>query len=216
MSQELTLLAALRIESRALGGATHLTGMGKARAERAACRLLSGGTDFGPVAMAGVAGGLDPTLRTGEMIVASELRTVACDPPIPLPTAPLVAGELARLGLRVRLGPLVSSPKLVLGDQRQALCASGALAVDMESAYVMGPLDRHPRVVVRTVSDTGAEGFVRGGVRALRALRKVRPVLQAWAEATGPGEVALVDTLPDDHGFDLVLIVGGVGKPGSC
>jgi len=53
-----------------------------------------------------------------------------------VPSAPLLAGALRRLGLTVHVGPIVCTPRLVSGAGRAALAATGALAVDMESAAV--------------------------------------------------------------------------------
>ena len=115
--------------------------------------------------VAGVGGGLSPDLAAGELVVASEVRgggTVAESP-----SAPLLAGALRRLGLPVRVGPVLSSPRVVKG-------LPGALAADMESAW-LAPDGDDPFAVVRAVVDTPGHplwslGTPVRGVRALRAL----------------------------------------------
>ena len=43
---------------------------------------------------------------------------------------------LRRAGLRVHIGPIVSGPRIVFGPERERLAATGAVAVDMESAWL--------------------------------------------------------------------------------
>src|SRR5436190_13986708 len=76
------------------------TGMGPRRSIGAAQRLRGQG-----VLVAGVAGGLAAHVRAGDVVVATEVQgpdsqRVAC------PSAPLLAGELRRLGLTVHTGPI--------------------------------------------------------------------------------------------------------------
>src|SRR5438045_879724 len=123
---ELTICTALRVESAAVRGSARAirTGMGPRRAARA----LRGFDGDGPVAMLGVAGGVEPAVQVGDVVVATEVRrgdlVVSC------PSAPLLAGELRRAGLRVHLGPIATT-----GSLRNKPPA-GVLAVDMESAVV--------------------------------------------------------------------------------
>ena len=149
------------------------TGMGARRTRRRGSRLA--GT--GPVAVLGVAGGLAPEVRPGDVVVASEVRagdrTVAC------PSAPLLAGALRRAGLRTHVGPVVSSPGIVGARERAALAATGALAVDMETAQLAEICAGRPFAVVRAIVDTADApllrlGTARRGVAGLNALRGPR------------------------------------------
>jgi len=190
---ELTVCTALRVESAAVRGSARVlrTGMGQRRTARSMRRL---GED-GPVAMLGVAGGVAPTVQVGDVVVATEVR--AGDVAVRCPSAPLLAGELRRAGLRVHLGPTATSRSL-LGKQALAeLAATGVLAVDMESAVVGAAVgaDR-PFAVVRVVTDTIAEpiwrpDIVGRGWRALRTLRAVVPVVASWAAVTADRSVHL-------------------------
>jgi len=130
-------------------------------------------------------------LQVGDLVVASELRSTESQGSLSVAAAPVLAAEFRRAGLGVHTGPLVSSPRYVRAGERAALAASGALAVDMESAWVMDYLPDNPVAVIRAVSDTADRGPVLGGVRALRALRAVRGPLQRWASACGEHEVVL-------------------------
>src|SRR4029077_8422656 len=101
---ELTICTALRAGAafvRGPAGRVVRIGMGPRRAARAAARVRGDG----PVAMLGVAGGVAPTVQVGDGGVATEVRR-AGHPAVPCPSAPLLAGELRRAGLRVHLGPI--------------------------------------------------------------------------------------------------------------
>jgi 4-hydroxy-3-methylbut-2-enyl diphosphate reductase len=189
---ELTVLCALRIEAKAVGGSVVTTGMGRARSSAKAAELAGDLATGAPVAMVGVAGGLDPRLRAGDLVVATELWTSDGKVPAGIAGADLLAAELAATGTTVHAGPILSTPSLVKSILRRAeLAAGGALAVDMESAYVGAPLQGYPLAVVRAISDTAGTGVVTGGVAALRSLRQVRPALERWAAALGPHDVVL-------------------------
>ncbi len=127
----------------------------------------------------------------GDLVVASELWSTESPLSLSLAAAPILAAEFRRAGLGVHTGPLVSSPRYVRAGERAALAASGALAVDMESAGVMDHLPDNPAADIRAVSDTAERGPVLGGVRALRALRAVRGPIQRWAAACGEHDVLL-------------------------
>jgi 4-hydroxy-3-methylbut-2-enyl diphosphate reductase len=193
------VLAPLRIEARALapglgeGATLRRTGMGPKRARAAARRAAATSADA--IAVAGFCGALDPTLRPGDLVVATELRgpdgTVAC------PTATLIAGALRRRGLTVHEGPIASTTRLVRGAQRARLHATGAIAVDMESAWLAAAAAGRALAVVRAVLDTPERevhnplAIAGGTARALRALRTAAGVLDAWGRATGPRTIAL-------------------------
>jgi 4-hydroxy-3-methylbut-2-enyl diphosphate reductase len=189
---EPTIAAPLRAEWAALRPAKAplvRTGMGPRRSRLAAARLAGRAT-----LVAGVGGGLDPAVAVGDVVVASEVRGPD-RAAIPSPSAPLLVGELRRLGLIVHYGPIVSSPKVVDGAGREALARSGALAVDTESCWLATP-GNTPFAVVRAISDTEAApllspAIIGNGYAALRTLRQAVPALDRWCAATGPREVLL-------------------------
>jgi 4-hydroxy-3-methylbut-2-en-1-yl diphosphate reductase len=197
----LTLCAPLRIEAAALrrglsdagigSVAVERIGYGPARAAASAARIAA--TRPGLLALGGVGGSLVSDLRTGDIVVATEVRDEHTSRPCP--AAPLLAGELRRAGLRVRLGPVVTVDRLVRADHA-ALAATGAIAVDMESAPLLAGVPDCPAVVVRAISDTPDQPvlsprIVPGGIAALRSLRAAAPVLARWAAAVQPREVLL-------------------------
>lgn len=143
------------------------------------------------VALVGVAGGLAPELTPGDIIIASELRSTESTTSRDLPGSSLLSGEFRRARFSVHHGPLVTSPTYVSAEGRASLAETGALAVDMESSWVMDYLPNNPLAVVRAISDTSSRGPVRGGLRALGALSQARAPLERWAKACGEHEVIL-------------------------
>jgi 4-hydroxy-3-methylbut-2-enyl diphosphate reductase len=165
--------------------------MGPRHARSASAVLPAGNA----VAISGFCGALDPTLEPGELVVATEVR--GPDGTIPCPGAAVLAGALRRRRLRVRLGPIVSSPRMVRGAERERLHATGAIAVDMESAWLAAGAAGRPLAVVRAVVDTPAReltrplALVNGAGRAYWALRQAAGVLSDWAAAVRPHRIVL-------------------------
>lgn len=164
------------------------TGMGPERA-RAAVRAARARPERA-VAVLGFCGGLAPDLEPGEVVVADELRgadgAFACHEPEAL------AEAISRAGLRARRGPIVSVERPVRGRERARLAADGAIAVDMESAWLAAAAAGRPFAAVRAVVDTPARELVSlstfaGGLRAYRALRRAAGALESWTR-----------TLPDE------------------
>ncbi len=193
----LLILAPMRIEAAAVsrGAASarvRRTGVGRARAGRAAGRVVADGGVSGPVAIVGVCGGLADDLVPGDILVADELRSTAGEATIALAHAPLLVAELAAAGIPARAGPLVSTTRAVIGARRAALARDGALAVDMESAWLAAGVRAadagRPLAVIRVVADTQThELWTAGTLHRLRGaaarLRDVVPVLERWAAA---------------------------------
>ncbi|GAA4558770.1 phosphorylase family protein [Planotetraspora kaengkrachanensis] len=213
---------ALGIEARAVrgglpGGRGEVVrlGMGPRRAERAAAGLPPGV----PVAVTGFAGALDDGLRPGEVFVATEVRYDG--QAWPCPSAPLIAGDLARAGLAVQTGPLVTTPHVVTGRARaEAHAGPGedrARAADMESGPVAAARAGLPFAVVRVIVDTPSRPLLRpstlaGGLAARRVLTKLGPVLALWAAAAGARHVLLGSPAGQVNGGarpvpDLTLLV---------
>jgi 4-hydroxy-3-methylbut-2-enyl diphosphate reductase len=196
---DLLVVTALRSEYAALSGQVpgatlERCGMGPARVSDWLPRLAQ--LNPGAVAVAGVAGSLDPSLRSGDVVVASEVRDESGR--TVLRAAGPLAAELRRMGLRVHVGPIMSSDHIVTGREREKLAATGALAVDMESAAIVRALKDHERpiAVVRVIVDTVHSPLHRlttitAGARALHTLRRTGPALRRWADLAGPRTVVL-------------------------
>jgi 4-hydroxy-3-methylbut-2-enyl diphosphate reductase len=173
-------------------GEVRISGYGPGRARRQAGRLRQ--DTFGALAVAGTGGGLTDDLSPGDLVVATEVTdgttTTAC------PSAPLLAGELRRAGLAVRTGPVVSVERLAGGREQARTVDPGALAVDLESAWLAAVAGERPVAVVRAISDTPqrpllSPAALAGGLRALRSLRAAGPSLTRWAAAAGQRRVLL-------------------------
>ena len=153
---------------------------------------------YAAVAVAGLGGGLGDDLVPGELVVADRLIDTEGTEVARLVSAPLLSAELRRLGLRARTGTIVSTDHIVTGDERAALAALGATAVDMESTAVAAQGWGMPLAVLRAISDTpGEELFSPAGARGawagLRALRASRHALANWAAAVGQREILLAE-----------------------
>jgi 4-hydroxy-3-methylbut-2-en-1-yl diphosphate reductase len=188
---ELEVISPLRIESFAFGGADTIIGAGRDKAQKSGAKLAARLNEHTAVALVGVAGGLAPELTPGDVIIASELRSTESSTSRNLPGSSLLSAEFRRARFSVYHGPLVTSPSYVAAGDRAELAASGALAVDMESSWVMDYLPNNPLAVVRAISDTSSRGPVRGGLRALSSLAQTRAPLQRWAKACGEHEIIL-------------------------
>jgi 4-hydroxy-3-methylbut-2-enyl diphosphate reductase len=188
-----------RRAARAAAPAVLRTGYGPARAADRAARIEAG--SFRMMAITGTAAGLVPDLNPGDLIVATEVVTVRDGRPdpataVPVPSAPLLLGELRRAGLTARAGRIGTVDHLVRGEEREALAREGLIAADMESAALAAAAQGHPLAVLRAISDTPGRplvhpGLVSGGLSALRSLRAAGPVLDRWAAACGSRELLL-------------------------
>ena len=208
------VLTPLRLEALALrgrlgdGAAIRRTGMGAQRSRSAAPRAAA--TPADAVAIAGFCGALDPALESGDLVVATELRSPAGDVRL-CPTASLLAGALRRRGLRVHEGPIASTMRLVRAGERDRLRAAGAIAADMESAWLAEAAAGRPLAVVRAVVDTPAGELTRpialagGAARAFRALRAAAPVLGSWGRAAGPRTIALASPRASCAGVERAI-----------
>ncbi|MFI5618893.1 1-hydroxy-2-methyl-2-butenyl 4-diphosphate reductase [Streptomyces sp. NPDC051567] len=199
---------ALRIEQAALrsggrgargaappGYAVLRTGMGPRAAERALGRALAEpGLRRAAVLATGFCAGLVPGMNPGDLVVAAQTRdprsTVTCA------GTDLLAEALARAvpGRTVHTGVLTGTDHVVRGQERAHLRATGAIAVDMESAATLWTATRagrdgtgraRPVAAVRVVVDAPEHelvriGTVRGGISAFRVLRAVLPAFYDW------------------------------------
>lgn len=225
----LLVCAPLALEEHALrrglegtGARVVRTGTGVARSARSAT-ALSQDDDGAPLVVAGVCGALDPRLRPGDVVVATEVRhgptALRC------PSAALLSGELRRAGLTVHTGPIATVPRPPGKAARAHLAAEGILAVDMESAILVAgltPASEQPPeaaggeqagvgrawVVVRVVVDTPGRPLVGpwtvpGGIRALRVLRRTGGALAAWGAAVRRVLPALPEVATETISFTL-------------
>ena len=133
---DLAVLTADRVQAEAIGGGVMVGGAGMEQALLTGARMKASLAPGTPVALSGVAYGLDPALPPGALVVGTELWTTDGTPSRPLPAAALVAKDLRRLGLHVWTGPLVSTSHELSAEEAGRLAADGAIAWDTESAWV--------------------------------------------------------------------------------
>jgi 4-hydroxy-3-methylbut-2-enyl diphosphate reductase len=202
----------------AIGPGIWITGAGPSKADAATalfCASISPGT---PVALSGVAYGMHPDRRSGsrpwsgsgacsgvgagsgvgscEFVVATELWATDGTPPRLLPSAAMVAHDLRRAGLSVRTGPLVSSSGPLSAEEATAFAADGAIAWDMESAWLARQLPDHALAVVRVFIGPSSEGAAgasgaSGASGEASRVEVVRASLERWAQANRPHQVLL-------------------------
>ena len=210
---ELLVVTALRTEYAALAGQVpgalvERCGMGMKRVQAWVPRIAALAPDA--VVVAGVGGGVSPELRAGDVVVASEVRD-DIGRTVLRAAAPLVAA-LRQQGLRVHIGPMVSTDHIVTGPERERLARTGALAVDMESSAVVRALPTRDLsvAVVRVIVDTaytplGRLRTVGAGAKALRVLRRIGPSLRVWADLAGPRSVVLAGPRSFCAGVDRAI-----------
>jgi 4-hydroxy-3-methylbut-2-en-1-yl diphosphate reductase len=210
--EDLVVVAPLRLEGWALRrGAPACrvlrTGVGQRRSRRASGRI--GHIPGGAVAVAGFAGALAPELAPGDIVVATEVR--GAGEPVSCPAADLVASMLRRAGLPVHTGPIVSTPRIARGAERSRLAASGAIAVDMESAWLARGCAGRPWAVVRVIVDTPGRELHRpvatafGGIRAFGALTRAARVLADWSRAVQSRRVVLANPRASCAGVERAI-----------
>ena len=205
---EVGVVAALAAEARSLGfskpqpdGTVRLgdgtlvmvSGMGMAGAQAAAHSLLEAGARA--LMSFGLAGGLDPGLRAGSIILPTEV--VAADGERFVTSIHWRESLGAALATQCRLtsGRLLTSARPIdtVAAKAAAFTRTGAVAVDMESAAVgRAAAEREvPFVAVRAIVDTALDELppaviaasVAGKVRLLRLVRGL---------AMAPGELPAV------------------------
>jgi 4-hydroxy-3-methylbut-2-en-1-yl diphosphate reductase len=187
----LLIAAPLRLEAWAISAGirshppttVHRTGMGPRRARAAAPALLD--RPGAALLVMGFGGGLDEHSEVGDVVVADAVQGPE-GAPVACAGAQTLAQALERRGLRVRRGTVASVARLAMGDARVRLRESGAIAVDMESVWLVPAAGERPFGVVRVVLDSPGHELLRpqaaaGAVRAARALRRVAGALHDWA-----------------------------------
>lgn len=176
-----------------LGGGSLLavSGIGRAAAEAAARALIESGVSA--LITFGMAGGLDPALKPGSVVLPRELispegkRYAACQS-----WREGVASAVSPLRA-VTEGNLLTSAYAIdtPAEKAAAFHRTGAVAVDMESAAVAEVAAQHnlPFIAARVIVDTAADRLPRAVVAASRAGRVHFGRLLAGM-VLAPGEIA--------------------------
>jgi len=178
---------------RAGAAAIVCSGASAVGAEAAARRQVGDGCSA--LASIGTAGGLDPALEPGTVIVCDGV----CPPDggeIALPdggwTDRLAAG-LAAGGVASRRGCLLGSdsPLLTPADKSRAFADTGALAVDMESHAVarVAAESGLPWVALRAIADPAGFVLPETAARSIRRDGGVDLASLIWGLTTHPGQI---------------------------
>lgn len=174
---QFVIFTAMEREARAVGRGAIAVGAGHLAS--AGLRRYLSNLD-GPVIIAGVAGGLDPSLRSGSIVLA---RSVAAeDEERRFPDAALFA--TARRALRSRGVEFVSAAMLTtktasasLVEKTELWNAFGAASADMETYLIVRELDERglPWIALRSIVDT--------------AQSSLPPSLRDWGPETKEREI---------------------------
>src|SRR6266536_1089802 len=180
----LLVCSPLRLEARAVrrgigaGGDVRQTGYGPAKSAEQAAWLRE--SPFGMLAIAGTGGGLTGDLSPGDLVVGTQVsgagKVASC------PSAPLLAGELRRAGLRARAGPITTVSRLARGAERERLAGTGALVADLESALLLaGP------ALARWAAAAGRRRVVLAGPRSFCAgVERAIEIVERALDKHGP------------------------------
>lgn len=175
------IVTGLRVEARLLR-AMPLVACAGAEPETAARALLAAGATR--LMSFGLAGGLDPALPAGTLILASEI--IGADGRRPTDAA--WAAALARPGM-IR-APLLHSaaPLTTRAAKAAAFAASGAAAVDMESGAVarIAALAGVPMLALRAIADPAGRSVPAAAIRVIDAQGHLRPHALCAALALHP------------------------------
>lgn len=183
---------ALAVRSAAPGLRVRTTGMGPRKAMDAVPALLS--DPAAALLVVGFGGGLASASRLCDVVVASEVVAIdgegmPAGEPIACAVAEQLQAALAGHGLPTCRGTVASVHEIVTGQERERMLGSGAIAVDMESAWVAQAARGRPFAVLRVLSDTPEHELrqrlpvglplptVANSVRALSRLRAVAVAL---------------------------------------
>jgi nucleoside phosphorylase len=166
------------------------TGMGPEAAEGAVAQALKDPALHGAsVLTTGFCAGLAPGMRPGDVVVSDDGHESAA-------LAAALKGALQDRPRRrhpaVHTGTLAESDHVVRGAERAALAATGAIAVDMESAAMRRAAlaagacrIAAARVVVDTPEfELVRVGTLRTGIIAFRVLRDLVPAFLDWHRTT--------------------------------
>jgi adenosylhomocysteine nucleosidase len=189
------VVAALVAEARAFGSRDGyllaVSGIGCTAAGAAAQRLV--GAKVSALMTFGLAGGLDPTLKAGSILLPSLLisrdgaRLITCASWRERLTAALGPSRTVTDGTLLTSAYAIETP----ADKAAAFRDTGAAAVDMESVAVAQVAATHqlPFIAVRVIVDTATDALPRGVVAASRE-GKVRIGRLIAGLVVAPAEIA--------------------------
>jgi 4-hydroxy-3-methylbut-2-en-1-yl diphosphate reductase len=198
VNSDLLLLVSTRREGRALAASAAQAKVARAgsgpikAASSARGRAVPG--RHRAVAVVGMGSGLRDDVVPGTVVVAD--RVLAEDGSLiaVLDSSAVIAAELAARGAPVMLGPLIStSDEASSATRRATLAATGALAADQQTAWILSAPWDIPAAAVRVIEDDSRRGreWRARRSRAIRQLEQVGLVVSAWSQAISDRQVLL-------------------------
>jgi hopanoid-associated phosphorylase len=161
-----------------------------ARADRLAQKLeaaISGGARG--IISVGIAGGLDPTLRSGDCVLATRVSDGDAQYPVDQPWLDAMARMIATA---VR-GPVAGSSFLFsdTAEKSRIRAQSGALSVDMESHVAARAAEHHriPFAALRIVADTAGSALPPAALNAVASDGGIRIAAVARSVLAQPAQI---------------------------
>ncbi len=164
------------------------TGIGAKRAERETAAALER-YDVGAVIAVGFAGGLDPSLATGDVVVADPVKVLG-DPPCELRAAAQLLAAASNLA--VRRGRVLSGESVIRtsAEKRRLGSEHDALAIEMEFAGIARAVGDVPTIYLRAILDDAGLDLPLDFSRVVDGDGRLRPLRMAAALLRHPGAVA--------------------------
>jgi adenosylhomocysteine nucleosidase len=189
------------------GALLAVSGIGLVAAEAAARALVEAGVSA--LMTFGMAGGLDPTLEAGSVVLPRELISEAGTRWLASRSwRERVAAAVSPLRA-VTEGNLLTSVRAIdtPAGKTAAFRATGAAAVDMESAAVAEIAGKHnlPFIAVRVIVDTAADKLPRAVVNASRA-GKVHIGRLVAGLVVAPGEIVALIRLAQRYRIAILSL----------
>ena len=187
-----------------------IAGVGYKKALAAAQWLVQ--NDATELAAVGVAGGLVPDVKSGDLVLAESVcenptGTAATRYAVDRCWAGAVQSALAASGLSSRRGAIFTSRQAVLttGDKKALSCQSHALAVDMESAALarVAVIAGYPFFVLRAICDAAGQSVPEDLFICLDSNGRVSPSALLRALTRRPG--LAMDMLKLQRDFSAAL-----------
>ncbi len=216
------IVTAMDVEARCLrqgpGLAVRRTGIGTDRARTAAWTLIADGC--GALVSFGIAGGLDPTLAPGTVVLA---QSVAAPDGTTYPTDAAWSESLSRLvegRVPVVGGTLVGSERVVMtpAAKQRMRSETGAAAVDMESHAIaaVALASSVPFLVVRAISDPAGTTVPKAALRGMSRDGRRRTGAVVAALLRRPAELPGLIRLRRDSARGLAALrrVAALAGPG--
>lgn len=185
-----TLVACgLQREARILAGTGIMTVAGGGDANRLEALLDAAAPHAAWIVSAGLAGGVDPALKVGDIVLATEVRTSpnAIGAAPRTQSKPIDTQQLCALLPEARIGAVYADGAAVgsVAGKGALFAATGAIAVDMESHVAARVAARHRLgfVALRVISDAAAHTLPPAAMAgmALDGSMAIRPVLASLA-----------------------------------